>query len=59
MRLHISDWKLTCIAAVHENVGRGVVRGARGEHGAKKTGADQRGRSEGHYTLTYEDIFGA
>jgi hypothetical protein len=67
MRLHISGWKLTCIAAVHGNVGRwlvrsmcrGVVRGAGGEHGTKQTGADQRGRSEGHYTLTYEDIFGA
>jgi len=43
MRLHISDWKLTCIAAVHENVGRQlvrsmcrvVVRGAGGEHGTK------------------------
>jgi hypothetical protein len=37
----------------------GVVRGARGEHSTKGTEADQRGRSEGHYTLTYEDIFGA
>jgi len=37
----------------------GVVRVAGGEHGTKQTGADQRGRSEGHYTLTYEDIFGA
>jgi hypothetical protein len=27
--------------------------------GTQHTGADQRGRSEGHYTLTHEDIFGA
>jgi|HubBroStandDraft_1064217.scaffolds.fasta_scaffold272385_2 hypothetical protein len=41
------------------NVPRVGVRDAGGEHGTKQTGADQRGRSEGHYTLTYEDIFGA
>ena len=41
------------------NVPPGVVRGAGGEHGTKQTGADQRGRTEGHYTLTYEDIFRA
>ena len=38
---------------------RGVVRGAERDHGTKQTGADQRGRSAGYYTLTYEDIFGA
>jgi hypothetical protein len=38
---------------------RGVVPGAGGEHGTKQTGADQHGRTEGHYTLTYEDIFRA
>ena len=30
-----------------------------GEHGTKQTGADQPGRSEGHCTLSYEDIFSA
>jgi hypothetical protein len=40
------------------NVPRGGTWRGR-EHRTKQTEADQRGRSQGHYTLTYEDIFGA